>query len=253
MAEGKPYARPVSRRWLLKSGLATGTALFLCQQAALGRTFLGGDGVPWSPNVADTPYFGTEPYRFFTESERQAVEALTSRIIPTDETGPGAREAEVTTFIDRQLGGYYGSAHRWYMRGPFPEALETQGYQAPYTPAGLWRAGLSALDEHCRETYDGRPFVELSEEEQDAVLTAIEEEEVEFEGVSGKQFFAFAKEMTIEGFFCDPIYGGNRDMVGWRYVGFPGARYDYRDFLNHDGAPLDIAPVGLLGRPAWSR
>ncbi len=241
----------LSRRQLLTGTLAAGTALFLYRSPAFARDY--GGSVPWSPNVADEPYFGTEEFRFFSAAERRIADALTSRIIPTDETGPGAREADVVAFIDRQLGGYYGRAQRWYMSGPFPEALETQGYQLPFTPAGLWRAGLSALDEHCRQTHDGRGFTELSEDEQDAVLTAIEEEEVEFEGVPAAEFFSFAKEMTIEGFFCDPVYGGNRDMAGWRYVGFPGARYDYRDFLDHDGRRVDIAPVGLMGRPEWSR
>jgi len=85
------------------------------------------------------------------------------------------------------------------------------------------------------------------------VLTGIEDEEVTFQTVSAKRFFDFAREMTIEGYFCDPIYGGNRDMVAWRYVGFPGARYDYRDFLDHNGARVDIPPVSLMGRPGWTR
>ena len=243
----------ISRRRLLKSSLLAATAAIALPGPLRGRDYGHGAGVPWSPNVADEPYYGTRPKVFFTAAEREAADALTARLIPTDDTGPGAREADVVTFLDRQLAGFYGRAQRWYMSGPFPEPLDTQGYQAPHTPADLWRRGLAALNVHCRNTHEGRDFVELTEAEQDAVLTAIDEEEIEFETVPAKQFFDFAREMTIEGFFCDPIYGGNRDMAGWRYVGFPGARYDYRDFLDHRGRRVDIAPVGLFGRPEWNR
>lgn len=79
----------------------------------------------------------------------------------------------------------------------------------------------------------------------------MEEGNLEIEGVSASSFFELILTNTIEGFFSDPIYGGNRDMLGWRLVGFPGARYDYRDYLDHDGRRLDIPPVGLAGRPEW--
>jgi gluconate 2-dehydrogenase gamma chain len=243
----------LTRRSLITHALSAGTALALYPTLLSAREYRGGDAPLWSPNVADEPYYGTEYGHFFTPAERRAADALTARIIPTDESGPGAREADVVIFIDRQLAGFYGRGQRWYMRGPFPDPLETQGYQSEHTPAGLWRHGLAALDAHCRETHDGRDFVDLSEQEQDAVLKAMDEEEIEFETVSAKQFFDFAKEMTIEGFFCDPVYGGNRDMAGWRYVGFPGARYDYRDFIHHNGAAVELPPVGLLGAPYWTR
>ena len=246
-------SRPISRRRMLRNSLAAGTALFLGPQITQAREYPGGNVPPWAPNVANEPYYGTEYGHFFSPAERRAADALTARIIPTDESGPGAREADVVMFLDRQLAGFYGRGQRWYMRGPFPEPLETQGYQSEHPPAGLWRHGLAALDAHCRQTHDGRDFVDLTEDEQDAVLRAIDDEEIEFEEVSAKAFFDFAKEMTIEGFFCDPIYSGNRDMTGWRYVGFPGARYDYRDYLHHNGAPVELPPVGLMGAPYWTR
>lgn len=243
----------LSRRCLLKSSLAAATSALVGVPFASARDYGSGAGVPWSPFVADEPYYGTEPGTFFTDAERRAADALTARLIPSDETGPGAREADVVTFLDRQLAGFYGRAQRWYMAGPFPEPLETQGYQEPHTPAQLWREGLIALDAHCRATHEGRDFADLTEAEQDAVLTDLDEEEIEFAELSSKKFFDFVREMTIEGFFCDPAYGGNRGMVGWRYVGFPGARYDYRDYLAHNGVRVDIPPVGLFGRPEWTR
>lgn len=236
------------RRFLATSALVGSTLTFSRWSSAL--EYRGGEGVPWQPGFADVPRPDVEG-GFLSAGEREAVEAITARLIPSDDNGPGARDADVATFIDRQLAGFYGRGQRWYMDGPFPAPEDTQGYQGRYPPAMLWREGLAALESYCRTTYDGRAFVELDETEQDAVLSRLAEGEIGFETVDAKQFFDFAREMTIEGFFSDPIYGGNRDMVGWRLVGFPGARYDYRDFIHHNGAPLDIAPVGLMGRPDW--
>lgn len=241
MARGR-----ISRRHFLTQALL-GTTAFLAP-SAFARTI--SKEVPWLPGQADTP--ATYPsLRFFTAAERRCIDAITARLIPTDETGPGARDAGVADFIDGQLAGFYGRGERWYMRGPFADGLETQGYQSQHPPAQLYRNAIEALDAHCKGTL-GSTFAELSEDRQDELLTRMEEGELELDGVSAKAFFDLVLENAIEGFFCDPIYGGNRDMVGWRLVGFPGARYDYRDYLDHNGEALIIEPVGLKGRPAWN-
>lgn len=218
----------------------------------LAAEFGRGKGMPWSPLTGDLPYYGTSDDRFFTPEERTAVAAICARLIPSDEDGPGAAEADVVTFIDRQMAGFYGRGQHWYMEGPFGEGTATQGYQSEHPPAVLYRLALAELDEYCRSE-DGAPFGELSEERQDELLSGLDEEEIEFERVSAKTFFDLILKNAIEGFFADPIYGGNRDMVAWRYVGFPGTRYDYRDFVGHDGAAIRLEPVSLMGRPGWNR
>lgn len=242
----------LTRRAFLRQSFLAGTVLAGFPALALGREFRGGETYPWEAGRADRPYFGLETDTFLTLGERTFVEAATSRIIPTDDDGPGAREADVITFIDRQLAGFYGNGQRWYMQGPWPSGLPTQGYQSQYAPAGLYRVSIRIINDWCRENRDGRVFPELDEAEQDEVLTMLEEEEITSEEVPLATFFEILKENTIEGFFADPIYGGNRDMVAWRYVGFPGARYDYRDFIHHNGAPIEMPPVGLAGRPEWT-
>ncbi|MFC7705144.1 gluconate 2-dehydrogenase subunit 3 family protein [Plastorhodobacter daqingensis] len=240
----------MNRRELLVRGLMAGTAIVM-PTGLLARE-LSQTGMLRAPGAADPPYFGTETEGFLTAAERRALDAITARLIPGDADSPGAREAGVVTFIDRQLAGFYGRAQHWYMQGPFPEALETQGYQYDRTPAQLIRTGLEALGAHTRTTYQGADFADLTPEQQDEILHALEEGEILFPGMSSKGFFEFVHEMTIEGFFCDPVYGGNQGMVGWQLVGFPGARYDYRDFIHHNGARIDLPPVGLMGRPGWS-
>jgi len=207
--------------------------------------------VPWVPGFADLPSV-PDDVRFFTPEEAVAVSSMAARLIPTDESGPGATEAGVTEFIDRQLAGFYGRGQRWYMQGPFREGTEEQGYQSAIPPAQLYRAALAAIDRHCRTARGGRTFAQLSEAEQDEILKFLEAGDLELGDVPGKTFFTLFLDNVIEGFFCDPIYGGNRDMVGWSLVGFPGARYDYRPFLDHDGARIALEPVGLRGRPAWN-
>ena len=233
-----------SRRAFLFSGVC-GAAM--AADGALARSIT---GIPWTPGTADTPH--VPDGSFLTTAERRTLDAFCQRLIPADETGPGAREAGVGDFIDRQLSGFYGRGDRWYMQGPFEDGTDEQGYHSEHAPAALYRAALKALQDHCAKEFSGRGFADLSPDEQDELISALQEGEIEFDGVSASAFFELALDNTIEGFFCDPLYGGNRDMVGWKLVGFPGARYDYRPYLNHNGSPIALEPVGLMGRPAWN-
>ncbi len=86
------------------------------------------------------------------------------------------------------------------------------------------------------------------------MLSALEKGEAQLKGgVAAKAFFGLLWQNTVEGFFADPIYGGNRDMAGWRLIGFPGARYDYRDFVVRHDEAYPLPPVALNGRREWSR
>lgn len=226
------------------------TTAFALSPQVFAREYGKGQGVPWEPGLADQPYLGTLEDTFFTEHERATVNAIVARLIPSDDDGPGAFEAGVGSFIDRQLAGFYGRGQHWYMQGPFEEGLPTQGYQSDHPPAMLYRLAVAELDRILHGRH-GRLFIHLDPDEQDEVLSELDEETLTFESVSAKAFFDLVLENAIEGFFSDPIYGGNRDMVGWRYVGFPGTRYDYRDFVGHNGARIELPPVSLSGGPHW--
>lgn len=240
-------SRQLSRRQVFIASLLAGGAALV--SGAFGKTIE--RSIPWIAGTSPEPR-GFDGARFLTNEERRCLDALVSRLIPQDELGPGALEAGAVDFIDNQLAGHYGRGERWYMQGPFAKALETQGYQSELAPAGLYRAAIAALDEHCRRSFQGRVFADLSPEEQDELLRQMEAGDLDLEDVPVAAFFGLLMENTVEGFFCDPIYGGNRDMAGWRLVGFPGARYDYRDYLDHNGERISIEPVGLRGRPAWN-
>ncbi|MCK8787848.1 gluconate 2-dehydrogenase subunit 3 family protein [Roseomonas sp. NAR14] len=228
--------------------LAT-TALLALSRAAFGRTISG--ALPWSPNEVYPPPDAARPgpWLYLTADEARAVEAIADRLIPADDLGPGGREAGCAVFIDRQLAGPYGSQEWLYRQGPFhPDAPANFGPQSPITPRERYRAALAALDGHCRGRYAGKPFAELPAAQQDEVLTGLEKGQVQLQGTDGRAFFTLVHTNVVEGFFADPIYGGNRDMCGWKLVGFPGVRYDFRDVIANPNQPYTLPPVSLQGR-----
>lgn len=211
--------------------------------------------MPWAANEAYPPVpVLAGPWLFFTLDEAVAVEAIVDRLIPADDLSPGGKEAGCAVFIDRQLTGPYGT-HEWlYMQGPFPaNPLPSQGMQSPFTPRQQYRLGLAALAEHCRAQFGGRTFQQLAAADQDKVLTDLEKGDLRLTGFNGQMLFNTLLANTMEGFFADPIYGGNRDMCGWKLVGFPGTRYDFRDVIAHPNRPYTQPPVSLQGRPEWNR
>ena len=178
----------------------------------------------------------TVPLRFFTQDEAQTVAAACERIMPSDASGPGAREAGVVIYIDRQLAGPYGKDRYRYTKGPFVESGPEHGYQGQENPQEIYRAGLQRL---------GPQFAGLAAQEQDTLLR----------GVEKTLFFRMLRKHTIEGMFSDPLHGGNAGRIGWQLIGYPGPRmdYDYRDQIDKNyGRALRMEPTDLqtmLGRP----
>ena len=187
---------------------------------------------------------------FFTPEEGADVEELVDRLIPPDPTTPGGKGAGCAIYIDRQLSGPYGSARGLYMNPPFQPGTE-QGDQSPLTPAQLYRQALAALDKHCHATFAGKSFAQIPDEQKDKLIASLENGELQFADVDGSTFFKQLLKNTQEGFFSDPVYGGNRDMVGWKMIGFPGARYDYREWVGRHNERYSLPPVGITGRPEW--
>jgi gluconate 2-dehydrogenase gamma chain len=200
-----------------------------------------------NPRAAETVNTGT-PRVFLTAAETAFLEAAVSRLIPADDLGPGAKEAGVPVFIDRQLAGPYGRAETWYMQGPWRDGAPEQGYQLKLSPAQLYRAAIGAVDEHCRRSFEGKTFSQLDAAAQDKVLHGLEKGEIELQGASAAEFFTMLWANTQEGFLADPMYGGNRDFAGWKLIGFPGPRYNYVAEIEQHGKRYAEPPVGLLGR-----
>jgi gluconate 2-dehydrogenase gamma chain len=173
------------------------------------------------------------PLRFFTAVEARAVRAACARIFPSDETGPGATEANVIVYIDHQLAGPWGSDKYRYTKGPWVESFAEHGYQGKENPQQMYRAGIVKL---------GEDFAALPPDRQDERLRAIER----------TTFFQLVRTHTLEGMFSDPLHGGNAGLIGWQLIGYPGPLMSYRDEIDkHHGLPFEAKPKSLeqvLGR-----
>ena len=223
----------LSRRSFFKAAGSAAAAL------AAGQPALAADP---QHEHAETP--ATGGYLFFRPDEAAFIEAASERLIPADANGPGARAAGVPSYIDRQLAGAWGAGERLYRSGPWQAGQATQGYQLPFTPAELFRNALRGVTAQLQAKYQ-KPFAKLSAKEQDSYLEVLQKSDEDFEGVPGHVFFASLLGMTVEGFFSDPVYGGNKDMAAWKMIGFPGAYASFYDLVDRHGMLYTRPPVSM--------
>lgn len=216
-----------SRRNFLRSGLIAISTATLAREVPAN---------PMNPPAEAPP-------RFLNESERRFLLAAVERLIPADEKWPGAAEAGVVNYIDLQMAGQWGKGELLYRHGPFRKGTPSQGYQLEYTPAELFRRSILAIDKHF--SVQGKLFDQLSPAEKDAYLTRLEKGNIDLDGVPSNTFFDFLLKHTVEGFFSDPIYGGNKNKIAWKMIGFPGAYSDYYDLVDKHGVELRREPLSI--------
>lgn len=186
--------------------------------------------------------------RFFNAEEWIFLKAAVDRLIPADREGPGALELNVPAFIDGQMESGFGHAANWYMHAPFKgDAPALFGYQASLPPRELYRAGIAALNAHCRASFHGKSFAQLTAGEQEQIFHDLDGGKLTFEQVPAQWFFTFLLQNTKEGYLSDPIHGGNKDMASWKMIGYPGARADFLDFVGQAdiGKPYPYGPVSI--------
>lgn len=191
-----------------------------------------------APPAPDAPV-----YLYFNFAEAEFIEAACERLIPGDETGPGATAAGVPSYLDRTLGGAWGAGERLYRSGPWIQGTASQGYQLPFTPGELFHTALRAINNGFDKR--GTKFRDLAAEAQDAYLKSLEAGGIDLDGVPSQVFFDMLLKMTIEGFFADPVYGGNRNMVAWKMIGFPGAYADYYEAIDRHGVKFEREPISI--------
>ena len=233
----------LSRRRLLAGAAGTGGALALGGSLWRVRGALGDAQTP-APKL-----------RALTAGEAAVLGAMCDRIFPPDEDSPGATDIGVLHYLDSQLAGDFGSGTGSYRHGPFHEASTSGlGYQLDVPPRDAYKTALRRVDEHCRQT-EGNGFAELPPARQDAILTAMENGKVDLgmakgpNGYTSATFFTDLLLRVSEGLFSDPMYGGNRDVAGWRWVGYPGDPMAYGDaywtIFGHPDDPYDVKPRGI--------
>jgi len=169
--------------------------------------------------------------------EEEEVEAIVAAV-----------EAGVPNYIDKQLSSAWGAGERLYRGGPWQPGTPSQGYQLPFTPAELFRTALAAINAELKANTplaNKTAFAKMGADAQDAYLRELEAGGKDLGGVPSNVFFSALWESTVEGFFSDPVYGGNRDMAAWRMIGFPGAYASYYDLVDQHGVKVDRAPTSL--------
>jgi gluconate 2-dehydrogenase gamma chain len=138
------------------------------------------------------------------------------------------------------------------MEGPFEKGVPEQGDQSPLVPRQRYRLGIAALNKYCQTSHQ-KAFKDLTAGQQDDILHGLENGKIALDGYDSASFFAQVLTNAMEGFFADPIYGGNKDMVSWKMLGFPGARYDYRDYIGRHNQDLKLQPVSIADLPTQKK
>ncbi|MGM0901163.1 MAG: gluconate 2-dehydrogenase subunit 3 family protein [Bacillota bacterium] len=227
--EKEPIEKQVntSRRTFLKnSGLTVGgLVLGGAVGSLLGRNNENGEqSEQTGPAPAANPNVAL---MFFYPDEYQTAAAAAERIFPKDELGPGALELNAAIYIDHQLASQWGVNAKDYRLGPYYEPEPTQGEQLRILRKDLFRLGLKGLNDHSQKNYK-KKFIDLEPTEQDEVLIDFEQGEADpLSGVSTTEFFSLLRTLTIEGVYADPLYGGNKEMQGWKMKRYPGTRMSY--------------------------
>ena len=225
--ENKVEPKIVNRRAWLKlfgAGAASGV---LPLGGAAAEDSVGSPHHP-APKPADSADEPVAVYEFLNGDEAAFIEAAVATFIPADDLGPGALELGVAVFIDRQLNSGYGRGDRMYLQGPFIEGTPEQGYQLRMTPSELVRNGILDLNAYLKNKFK-RSFDALSEEDRVAVLTQLEKREIQLPTVPTGIFFSLLYELTMQGYFADPLHGGNKGKASWQMIGFPGIGAMYAD------------------------
>jgi len=232
----------IPRRQFLKGAGAAGTAVAaVMTPVAVTRT----EAQPVPP-VATPAQAAPDTWLTLNATEAEFIKAAVDTIIPADELSPSGSDCGVAIFIDRQLAGAYGGGARLYRQGPFPKGKPELGYQLELNPREFFRAGITAANEFSRKTY-GKDFDRLSETDRIAALKTMDDGKANFPGFSSAMFFNALLQISMEGFFADPMYGGNRNMAAWKMVGYPGLPATYRDEIKtyfnkkYDKPPRSIA------------
>lgn len=184
-------------------------------------------------------------YLTLTQAEAAFLTAAADTIIPADALSPSASQCGVIDFIDCELAGPYGEGARLYRDGPILKGKPEHGYQLGLSPREFFRQGIAAAETWTQARF-GKSFAALDEAERQTVFTEIESGKAVFDNFDAREFFDALIAIVMEGFFADPYYGGNRDMAGWKMIGYPGLPADYQHAMEHQrGKRIALKPRSI--------
>ncbi len=188
-------------------------------------------------------------YTLLGPEEATFLEAVVNIMCPADALTPSGTDCGIAIFIDRQLAGSFGKGGRMYSQGPWIKGKPEQGYQLPMKPAEFFKAGIAAARAAAQARY-GKPFEALAPADADAFLSDIASGKLTSDRLSLADWFSqLLYPLFQQGCFADPVYGGNRDKVFWKMIGYPGLPAFYaQDMAQYRGKPYPGAktPKSIL-------
>jgi gluconate 2-dehydrogenase gamma chain len=229
---------PARRNFLKQAAGLAGAAPLTHGALAAGTTVAAFAAQPANaadPSLAPPPPAG---YQSLSSDEATFIETLVNVMCPADDLTPNGVDCGLAIYIDRQLAGAFGKGEGRYLRGPFKQGKPQLGLQMPLTPEQFCKAGIAATRAACvRER--GKPFDQLSPAEADALLKDIQGGKVKDESVSLSSWFNdIIYPLFVQACFSDPLYGGNRDKVFWKMIGYPGLPATHAlDMVRYRGKP----------------
>jgi len=239
--------KEVGRRDFMKRvgiiGAASATALAPAPEA------LSQAAPPAAPQGAPPPPAAMTPagYTYLNPAESEFVESLVDHMVPKDELTPSGTDIGIAAYIDRALAGAWGKGARMYTQGPWGPGTPNQGYQLPLTPAELYRAAIAGSNAFCRKAF-GKDFAKCEPAQKESFLKDLQAGKITLAGgLPGRAFFGVLYTNVMEGLFADPIYGGNKDKVGWKMIGFPGVIANNAEHVKQysDGQRFPANPVSI--------
>lgn len=180
----------------------------------------------------------TDALMFFTnEADFAVLAAACELIFPEDDNGPGAIDLGVPYYIDKQMAGAWGMNGTDYRQGPFRQDENMLSadkiYHARQNRGNVFIDALRTINEVSIERFDVT-FDEASQDQQGEIMTDLENGDIDIATIDSDGFFADLKQAILEGAYSDPLYGGNKDMEGWRMKEYPGAQMSYGEFLESE-------------------
>ena len=240
---GEIQTRTVSRRWLLATSAAL--SLVAAGDRSLARTISG--QLPWSPFAGEPPRPVNPLGWYFFTSRRSRRRRGHRRPADPCRSSVAGRQGLRLRRLHRSPAGrrFRPGGAALYQGARLQPGFPTQGYQGDLTPAGRYRLGLRALDDYThRPLQKGFRAADAGAAGRGAGRAGRRQDHAEAEAgfQHASEFFELVLQNTMEGFFADPLYGGNKDMASWKMIGFPGARYDYRDYIDKHNHALSAWP-----------
>jgi len=214
------HPHPARRIFLRRLGGVSGAALAM--PALLGGTAAS----TAAPQGAVTTPTGdpSRPSAYLSLGPQEAacVEALVNVMCPADALTPSGTDCGLHIYIDRQLAGAWGRGDHLYRQGPWHVGKPQHGYQTPLTPEEHFKSGIAKLRQETRRR-TGKDVEQLEAGQLDTLLDDVAAGRMDDPRYSlGAWFNDAFYPLFVQACFADPMYGGNRDKVFWRAVGYPG-------------------------------